>query len=211
MVDCNSQFIEMFGDPISNSKGWPVKTIKDVAPEVKPALPKQEKYWLLNLDAIETFSGKVTGKTMVALDQMGTSVSSFDTSMVLYSKLRPYLNKVTVPDEYGYSTTELVGLCPDSKYLRREFLFYILRSEEFVQYSNQISGGTQMPRMPMKELRNFKCILPPLELQDEYKSFVQQSDKSKFVAQIASNLNLSRCIVSIQESSLRSFLRHMQG
>lgn len=37
-----------------------------------------------------------------------------------------------------------------------------------------------MPRMPVKELRDFKCILPPGELQDEFISLVEQSEKSKF-------------------------------
>ena len=175
-----SQFIEIFGDPVTNNKDWPSKPLKEVAPEIKPALPMREKYWLLNLDMIETFSGRVMDKVEVTIEAMGPSVSPFNSSMVLYSKLRPYLNKVTVPDDFGYATTELVGFKPDLRYLNREFLFYILRSDEFVKYSTQISGGTQMPRMPMKEMRKFKCILPPLEMQDEYKLFVHQSDKSKF-------------------------------
>ena len=170
----------MFGDPVTNTKGWPSKPIKEIAPETKPSLPMKDTYWLLNLDMIESFSGRIIEKTVVEVEKMGPSVSPFDSSMVLYSKLRPYLNKVTLPDEFGYATTELVGLKPNQKILRREFLFDILRGDEFVKYSTQISGGTQMPRMPMKELRNFECILPPIELQDEYELFVRQSDKSKF-------------------------------
>ena len=179
-----SQFIEMFGDPVTNIRKWPTKPIKEVAPEANPSLPTQEKYWLLNLDMIETFSGRIIDKIESTLENMGPSVSPFDSSMVLYSKLRPYLNKVTVPDDIGYATTELVGLQPDTRYLLKDFLFCILRSDEFVKYSTQISSGTQMPRMPMKELRKFECILPPLDLQGEYIAIVRQSDKSKFVVRV---------------------------
>ena len=181
----------MFGDPVTNTKGWPSKPIKEIAPETKPSLPMKDTYWLLNLDMIESFSGRIIEKTVVEVEKMGPSVSPFDSSMVLYSKLRPYLNKVTLPDEFGYATTELVGLKPNQKILRREFLFDILRGDEFVKYSTQISGGTQMPRMPMKELRNFECILPPIELQDEYELFVRQSDKSKFA--VANAISAHRC------------------
>ena len=110
--------------------------------------------------------------------------------MVLYSKLRPYLNKVTVPDGYGYATTELVGMKPDETVLNKYFLFNLLRGDQFVAYANGLSAGGQMPRMPMKEFRQFECILPPLELQEQFVDFYIQSDKSKFTI---SNRNLSRC------------------
>lgn len=197
----------MFGNPVTNNKGWPIKPIKIVAPEAKPALPSKQTYWLLNLDMIESFSGRVIERVEVEVEKMGPSVSPFDSSMVLYSKLRPYLNKVTVPEDFGYATTELVGLKPDQEYLRKEFLFDILRSDEFVKYSTQISGGTQMPRMPMKELRNFQCILPPLELQGEYEVFVRQSDKSKLLLHdrneiINQNRRLLTCLMKTTRLSI---------
>lgn len=37
-----------------------------------------------------------------------------------------------------------------------------------------------MPRMPLTELRKFKCILPPMELQEQFAGIVRQADKSKF-------------------------------
>ena len=175
-----SQFIEMFGDPVSNDKHWCTRMIKDVAPEHTPSIPKEEKYWWLNLDMIETFSGNVIEKVMAPIEEIGTSTSAFDTTMILYSKLRPYLNKVVIPDDYGYATTELVGLKPQEDVLRKEFLFNLLRGDEFVTYANSISAGGHMPRMPMKQLREFRCILPPVELQDEFIELYKQSDKSKF-------------------------------
>ena len=104
--------------------------------------------------------------------------------MVLYSKLRPYLNKIVVPDENGYATTELVGLKPDRKILNKYFLFNLLRGDDFVNFANGVSGGAQMPRMPLKILRDFECILPPIELQEAFVEIAQQSDKSKYSNQI---------------------------
>ena len=39
-----------------------------------------------------------------------------------------------------------------------------------------------MPRMPVKALREFECILPPMELQEQFVALSKQSDKSKYVA-----------------------------
>ena len=182
-----SQFIEMFGNPITNDKHWKTQMLKDVAPECSPNIPQEDKYWWLNLDAIESNSGRLIEKVIVSGKEIGASTSRFDDTMVLYSKLRPYLNKVMIPDGYGYSTSELVGLKPNENILRKEFLFNILRGDEFVAYANSFSIGGQMPRMPMKKLREFLCVLPPIELQDKFISFSKQVDKSKFEIEKALN------------------------
>ena len=171
----------MFGNPIMNNKGWPTKKLSEVAPEYTPVIPRQDQYWLLNLDMIESYSGQLIERVMSTVEDMGPSTSAFDSSMVLYSKLRPYLNKVIVPDEYGYATTELVGMKPNELVLNKYFLFNLLRGDDFVSYANGISAGGHMPRMPMKQLREFPCILPPMSLQIEFAEFSAQSDKSKLL------------------------------
>ena len=108
-----SQFIEMFGEPISNNKKWETDLLKNVAPEYAPTINDTELVWWLNLDMIEPNSGKLIERVMVPKNDVGNSTSTFDNTMVLYSKLRPYLNKVIVPDAEGYRTTELVGMKPD--------------------------------------------------------------------------------------------------
>ena len=174
-----SQFIEMFGNPITNNMQWPTQPLRKVAPEHTPQIPSMDKYWWLNLDMIESYSGIVIEKVYAERSEIGSSTSTFDDTMVLYSKLRPYLNKVVVPEDFGYATTELVGLKPDSSVLNKYFLFNLLRGDDFVSYANGISGGAQMPRMPVKALREFECILPPMELQEQFVALSEQSDKSK--------------------------------
>lgn len=173
-----SQFIEMFGNPVNNSKSWPTKAIMEVAPEQPSKKQMPGKVWLLNLDMIESNTGKVIEKVYEISDNT-LSVQPFDEDNVLFSKLRPYLNKVVVPDEYGLATTELVPLRPNQEVLNKVFLSYLLRSQQFVTFANKISGGTKMPRMPLAELRNFKCILPPMSEQLKFVSIAKQADKSK--------------------------------
>ena len=63
------------------------------------ASPKERVVWNLNLDQIEPGSGRVLEKQMVASNELGSSTYPFEAGTVLYSKLRPYLNKVVVADE----------------------------------------------------------------------------------------------------------------
>lgn len=174
-----SQFIEMFGNPVTNTKGWKTAKIKDVAPEMPSKEQLSGKIWLLNLDMIESNTGRIIEKVYEDVEN-ALSVQSFDEGNVLFSKLRPYLNKVVIPDEPGMATTELVPLRPEPSKLHKVFLSHLLRGNQFVNYANDIAGGTKMPRMPLTELRNFDCILPPMDKQLEFVFIAEQADKSKF-------------------------------
>ena len=182
--DFKSQFIEMFGNPVTNTKGWKTAKIKDVAPEIPSKEQLSGKIWLLNLDMIESNTGRVIEKVYEDVENV-LSVQSFDEGNVLFSKLRPYLNKVVIPDEPGMATTELVPLRPEPSKLHKVFLSHLLRGNQFVNYANDIAGGTKMPRMPLAELRNFDCILPPMDKQLEFVFIAEQADKSKSVIQKA--------------------------
>ena len=174
-----SLFIEMFGNPVTNSKGWFSMPIKEVAPEVPGKGKPTGKVWVLNLDMIESNTGKVIDKVYDEESNL-LSVSPFDEGNVLYSKLRPYLNKVVIPDGKGYATTELVPLRPDQELLNLTFFSHLLRGNDFVAYANSISSGTKMPRMPLNDLREFLCILPPMEMQKKFERIAHQADKSEF-------------------------------
>ena len=189
-VGCKSQFIEMFGNPVTNTKGWKTAKIKDVAPEMPSKEQLSGKIWLLNLDMIESNTGRIIEKVYEDVEN-ALSVQSFDEGNVLFSKLRPYLNKVVIPDEPGMATTELVPLRPEPSKLHKVFLSHLLRGNQFVNYANDIAGGTKMPRMPLTELRNFDCILPPMDKQLEFVFIAEQADKSKF--------ELKQCIEHIDK------------
>ena len=178
--DFKSRFIEMFGNPVTNTKSWPTKALSEVAPESPSTNKATGLVWVLNLDMVESQSGRVIEKVYDNVENLN-SVAPFDDGNVLFSKLRPYLNKVVIPNGKGYATTELVPLRPKTTFVRKEFLACLLRSNDFVNYADAIATGTKMPRMPMTALRDFRCIIPPVDLQDEFIKVSQQADKSKYL------------------------------
>lgn len=177
-----ARFVEMFGDVVANNMGWNTKPMSEVAPANSPKVQIHGNVWLLNLDMIEPQSGNILCKHYVPSSELNTSICAFDSKNVLYSKLRPYLNKVVLPDQEGYCTTELVPLKPTAR-LNREYLAALLRSGAFVGYINSKTAGAKMPRVSMNIFRRFECVLPPIELQNQFASFVSQVDKSKFAIQ----------------------------
>ena len=179
-IDFKSRFIEMFGNPVTNTKSWPTKALSEAAPESPSTNKTTGLVWVLNLDMVESQSGRVIEKVYDNEKNLN-SVVPFDDGNVLFSKLRPYLNKVVIPNGVGYATTELVPLRPDTSIVRKEFLACLLRSNDFVNYADAIATGTKMPRMPMTALRDFKCIIPPISFQDEFIKVSQQADKSKYL------------------------------
>ena len=175
-----ARFVEIFGLPVSNTKGWKTEQMNDVAPSVSYLGDFDDEVWLLNLDMVEAQTGRILDYMIVSKDEVGNSTCTFDTSNVLYSKLRPYLNKVVMPDRCGYATSELVPLQPVKSKINREYLAFMLRSDEFVNMINKKVAGAKMPRVSMGDFRKFDVPVPPMELQKQFGDFVHRVDKSKF-------------------------------
>lgn len=137
----------------------------DIAPIRQGAVPVSDEYWLLNLDAIESNTGKVLDYVYVDYTQVGASTVGFDCNNVLYSKLRPYLNKVVLPDRAGYATSELLPLKPEERIIKREYLAFFLRSPFFVGFINGKTSGAKMPRANIADLKAVEIDCPSLALQ----------------------------------------------
>lgn len=178
-----ARFVEMFGMPVSNTKHWKTEKMNRVAPAVNYSGVFDDTVWLLNLDMVESQTGRILDYLIVSKSEIGNSTCAFDTSNVLYSKLRPYLNKVVIPDRCGFATSELVPLQPVKEKINREYLAFMLRSDEFVNTISEKVAGAKMPRVSMSDFRSFDVPIPPYELQMQFTDFVHQVDKSKVAVQ----------------------------
>ena len=124
-----------------------------------------EQIWLLNLDMVEQQTGNILSYNYVSKDKLNGSIVQFDTENVLYSKLRPNLNKVVVPTQSGFATSEMLPLRPDANKLTRKYLAAYLRSENFVNWAMSKTAGAKMPRLGTKELLSKDIPVPTIERQ----------------------------------------------
>jgi type I restriction enzyme S subunit len=96
----------------------------------------------------------------------------FDKRHVLYGRLRPYLNKVLVPDFNGHCSTEIFPILTNGKLIRR-YLAYWLMSPVTNAKIDATWTGARMPRANMNEVIKFKLPVPAKETQ---KSIVELFD-----------------------------------
>ncbi len=142
-------------------------SLGEIAPIAQGIVPKQDNYWLLNLDMVESNTGRVLDYVCVDREEIGASTIAFDTNNVLYSKLRPYLNKVVSPEKAGYATSEMLPLRPDTEIITREYLTFFLRSPRFVEYINDKTSGAKMPRANISDLKAVKIDCPSIPIQNQ--------------------------------------------
>ena len=117
--------------------------------------------WLLELEDIEKSTGRLLKRLRTSDREPRSTKSEFQRGDILYGKLRPYLNKVIVAREIGYSTTEIVAMRPYRR-LSSEYCALALRSPGFVDYVTHAGRGTKMPRLRTEDAVIAPFPLPPL-------------------------------------------------
>lgn len=117
-------------------------------------------------------------------DSAGTSTVAFTADAVLYSKLRPNLNKVVVADEPGLATSEMLPLIVNPEVLDRRYFAYLLRSNSFVNLAVSSTAGSKMPRMNKKTLLNAVFPIPSLELQHQRIDLLSSIEKARTKAEL---------------------------
>ena len=154
---------------------FPRVPLGEIAPKRGADMPgTSESVWNLSLEDIEAGTGRVLRRQTCAVSALGSAKCSFDTRHVLYSKLRPYLNKVVLPNERGVGTSELLPLFPDPLRMDREFLAFYLRSPNFVDFAVANSRGANLPPIAMSALWVHEVPVPPL---DEQRRIVLRIDE----------------------------------
>jgi type I restriction enzyme S subunit len=129
---------------------------------VDPSKKPRENYNYLSIENIESESGNLVNfKPTLGKDIHSVKIA-FTTEDVLYSKLRPYLNKVHIPSFFGVSATDLIPLRPEGG-IPREYIAYYLRTRRVVEYANQNTRGIQLPRLQVNELLSLPIPLASLE------------------------------------------------
>ena len=117
--------------------------------------------WILDLEDIEKDSGKILSfKTKKEVDSKSTK-HIFKKGFVLYSKLRPYLNKCVIAPKDGFCTSEILPLDFGDMIYNKYAQLYLM-SPFFVDYTNSFSFGVKMPRLGTEDGRKALFPLPTL-------------------------------------------------
>ena len=121
----------------------------------------EDNAWILDLEDIEKDTGRVIKKVKKSERSAMSTKHSFKKGQVLYSKLRPYLNKVVLADEDGYCTSEILPLDFNSLVLPAYARYYLM-TPAFLAYANRCSYGVKMPRLSTSDGKKAVMTIPPL-------------------------------------------------
>ena len=116
-------------------------------------------------DNIESHSGKLLKLKTASEQGLISGKYRFDQRDVLYSKIRPALNKVVAPTFEGICSADIYPLRPINGKLCREYLVHLLRSDDFLEYTATCSSRTNIPKINRDALFAYEAVLPPLEEQ----------------------------------------------
>ena len=179
-----ARFVEMFGDLKNNNKGWQVVGFKDCADidtNMIHDFDGYEDYPHIGIDSIEKETGRLIGYRTIAEDGVISGKYLFTPEHIIYSKIRPNLNKVAMPNFDGLCSADAYPILVKTGVCNREYFGYTLRSKYFLDYILAFSSRTNLPKVNKKQVEGFTLPLPPYEIQNQFADFVQQVDKSKFI------------------------------
>lgn len=179
-----SQFVEMFGDVINNTKKFDYKPIGEISEIVTGTTP--------NTSNIENWNGNICWITPAELDN--NSIYIFDTERkitekgqkskslklmpkgtVLFTSRAP-IGKVAIIDKEMCCNQGFKN-CICKKELNNLYLYYTLKNNAY--YFNRLGAGSTFKELSKSTFENVKISVPPMELQSKFAEIVKQIDKQK--------------------------------
>ena len=188
-----ARFVEMFGDSVSNEKGWKVDTVESLCKEIygggTPSKAYPEYYedgdipWVSSKD----MKTDLLTDSLIRINQLGVDNSTArmvpinSVIMVIRSGILKHTLPVAINAVPITVNQDLKVFIPGEKILAR-FL-----AVQFKMHEKDILSGVRAvtaDNIEFNSLRKRKMIVPPIELQQKYVSLLEQVDKSKFIKEI---------------------------
>ena len=195
-----SLFLDMFGDPVNNPKGWEIQSIVELVKDEKYSLKrgpfggalKKEIFVEEGYLVYEQFHALNNDFTMARyfIDEekynklIGFAVKPKD---IIISCSGVYLGKLAIiPDEAkeGIINQALLKLTLDQSKMRNDFFVFHFKQENFKKTYFDSNRGAGIPNFPpMKVFKQFPFITPPIKLQNQFSERVKAIEAQKALAQ----------------------------
>jgi type I restriction enzyme S subunit len=149
---------------------------------------------------IEAGTGRLLEYTTVKADGVTSAKHLFHPGHILYSKIRPYLNKVTLVDFGGLCSADMY---PISTSQDAKWLFYVMLSPEFVRLVSGTQNRTVLPKTNVRDLSAITIPVPPISVQHRIVE-VLEAELSRLDAALLVTKQLEARIISTRRSLLHA-------
>lgn len=189
-----ARFVEMFGETVTNSMGWDTDTVASICSDIygggTPSKSHPEYYengdipWVSSKD----MKTDVLYDSQIKINQLGVDNSTAkivpvnSVIMVIRSGILKHTLPVAINAVPITVNQDLKVFIPNGKILPT-FLMY-----QFKMLEKDILSGVRAvtaDNIEFESLKKRKIVVPPIELQNEFATFVEQVDKSKVAVQKA--------------------------
>ena len=185
-----SQFIEMFGNPLSSVQRYPVKKLGDCC-EFNPRRPNLTLKETDKVSFVPMPSVSENGYLQDVVDEEYGKVKKgftyFENNDVLFAKITPCMENGKgaiaegLTNNIGMGSTEFHVLRPIEGVSSPYWLLALTRLPIFRERASKNMTGTGgQKRVPANYLENFIVGLPSIEEQNRFENIYKQADKSKF-------------------------------
>ncbi len=196
-----SRFIEMFGDPISNPQGWPVKRLEELSLLItngntpKGGSKNYVNKGILFLRSQNVWKNRIDLEDVACIDlntHANMSKSSVHDKDILITKTgRINTENSSLGRAALFRGADNSANINGHVYLVRlddtvvpEYVVAILTGEAYRKYIRKVCvGGIDKRQINLDQVENFPIILPPKEKQKQFAIFATQIDKSKLAIQ----------------------------
>jgi type I restriction enzyme S subunit len=163
--------------------------------QVDPKRPPYCDSPQIGSENIKSHSGKLVNVKSAGDKGVISGNYAFDENDILYSKIRPALNKVAAPEFKGICSADIYPIRPADGSLLRSYLFYLLLSQDFLDYAIRNSERGKIPKINRDALVTYKALIPvPAEQQ-----------------RIADCLTSLDNLIAAQTQTLEALKTHKQG
>jgi len=191
-----SRFIELFGDPVTNPKGWKTSLVRDTSElisdgpfgsNLKTSHYVAEGIRVIRLGNIGSGKFLDEDKAYISEEHYATlkKYTCHAGEIVIGTLGEPNLRACLIPDDIAVSVnkSDCVHFIPKTKLLNNIYACAYLNTEGALQLAQESLHGQTRSRIAMSQVAALPIMLPPLDLQNEFAAFVEQVDKSKLVIQ----------------------------
>lgn len=208
-----SLFLEMFGDPSTNPKGWEKYSIGELIEPVETWNPSSaisdEEFYYIDISSIDQSEKIIAApKRLRCADAPSRARQLVRSGDVLVSTVRPNLNTVAVVPQELDGATASTGFCvlrPNKEHLVSQYLFAWVRSNAFISEMVRLATGASYPAVTDKIIYSSVLYRPPKSLQKKYACRVDAIERIK-TAHRVSLTELDAFFASLESRAFRGEL-----
>ena len=183
-----SEFVEMFGENPVESGKWKVEKLEDISTVQTGGTPSRNhpEYFEGNIPWVTTANlGKneltyEDAMEYISQDAINNSATKIIPANSLFIGIRVGVGKCSINRVDMCSNQDICGLSGfDTTIINLVFLKKVLDS--YSDFFENAKRGTTIKGIKSDTIKKLKIFIPELNIQNQFASFIQQIDKSKFV------------------------------